>query len=167
MVDVTLGRSCSHASAMLAGRDDRLAPGTAAVGIARVEISAEFRANEQPLAAARMAADMGRSLRESQFRVEKRCVNPAPVVFVAHTSLTCTHEIAGGRLMSEIEKLTTLREKLVVRRRSLVESFQKAAPEGLTGDSITRIQSAIEAVDRAIEDEMSTHDARRRAVPVS
>ena len=69
--------------------------------------------------------------------------------------------------MNEIEKLTTLREKLVARRRSLVESLQKAAPERLTGDSIMRIQSAIEAVDRAIEDEMSTHDARRRAVPVS
>jgi hypothetical protein len=69
--------------------------------------------------------------------------------------------------MTEIEKLTTLREKLVAQRRSLVESFQKAAPERLTGDSISRIQSAIEAVDRAIEDEMSTHDARRRAVAVS
>jgi hypothetical protein len=69
--------------------------------------------------------------------------------------------------MTEIEKLTTLREKLVAQRRSLVESFQRAAPERLTGDSIMRIQSAIEAVDRAIEDEMSTHDARRRAVGVS
>ena len=69
--------------------------------------------------------------------------------------------------MTEIEKLTNLREKLVIRRRSLVEGFQKAAPERLTGDSILQVQSAIEAVDRAIEDEMSTHDARRRAVPVS
>lgn len=69
--------------------------------------------------------------------------------------------------MTEIEKLTHLREKLVIRRRSLVEGFQKAAPERLTGDSFLQIQSAIEAVDRAIEDEMSTHDTRRRAVPVS
>lgn len=69
--------------------------------------------------------------------------------------------------MTEIEKLTNLREKLVIRRRSLVEGFQKAAPERLTGDSILQVQSAIEAVDRAIEDEMSTHDTRRRAVPVS
>ena len=67
--------------------------------------------------------------------------------------------------MTEIEKLTNLREKLVVRRRSLVESFQRAAPERLSGDSVARIQSAIEAVDRAIADEMSTHDLRRRAVP--
>src|ERR1700735_3163878 len=43
---------------MFGGRDDRLAPGTAAVGIARIEISAEFRGNDQPLPAARMAADM-------------------------------------------------------------------------------------------------------------
>jgi hypothetical protein len=69
--------------------------------------------------------------------------------------------------VTEIEKLTNLREKLVIRRRSLVEGFQKAAPERLTGDSFLQIQSAIEAVDRAIEDEMSTHDTRRRAVPVS
>jgi hypothetical protein len=69
--------------------------------------------------------------------------------------------------VTEIEKLTTLREKLVARRRSLVESFQRAAPERFTGDSIVQIQSAIEAVDRAIEDEMSTHDTRRRPVPVS
>jgi hypothetical protein len=69
--------------------------------------------------------------------------------------------------VTEIEKLTNLREKLVIRRRSLVEGFQKTAPDRLTGDSITRIQSAIEAVDRAIEDERSTHDAWRRAVPIS
>ena len=69
--------------------------------------------------------------------------------------------------MTEIEKLTKLREKLVIRRRSLVEGFQKTAPDRLTGESITRIQSAIEAVDRALEDERSTHDARRRAVPIS
>jgi hypothetical protein len=69
--------------------------------------------------------------------------------------------------VTEIEKLTNLREKLVIRRRSLVEAFQKTAPDRLTGDSITRIQSAIEAVDRAIEDEMSTNSAWRRAAPVS
>ena len=69
--------------------------------------------------------------------------------------------------MTEIEKLTNLREKLVIRRRSIVDGFQKAAPDRLTGDSITQIQSAIEAVDRAIQDERSSHDAWRRAVPIS
>jgi hypothetical protein len=68
-------------------------------------------------------------------------------------------------IMTEIEKLTILRDKLVIRRRALVESFQRAAPERLTGDSIVQIQSAIEAVDRAISDEGSQIDSRRRAVP--
>ena len=63
----------------------------------------------------------------------------------------------------ELEKLTTLRKKLVSRRRALVESLHKVAPEQLSGDSIARIQSAIEAVDRAIEDE--SHSSSGRAVP--
>ena len=68
-------------------------------------------------------------------------------------------------IMTEIEKLTILRDKLVIRRRALVESFQRAAPDRLTGDSIVQIQNAIEAVDRATADEMSTQDSRRRAIP--
>jgi hypothetical protein len=63
----------------------------------------------------------------------------------------------------ELEKLTTLRKKLVSRRRALVESLHKVAPEQLSGDSIARIQSAIEAVDRAIEDE--SRSSSGRAVP--
>jgi hypothetical protein len=63
----------------------------------------------------------------------------------------------------ELEKLTTLRKKLVSRRRALVESLHKVAPEQLSGDSIARIQSAIEAVDRAIEAESSSSSGR--AVP--
>ena len=78
-----------------------------------------------------------------------------------------SHETVGEAIVTEIEKLTNLREKLVVRRRSLIASFQKAAPDRLTGHSITQIQSAIEAVDRAIQDERSGHDAWRRAVPNS
>jgi hypothetical protein len=88
-------------------------------------------------------------------------------VLVVHASLTLAHETVGERIVTEIEKLTNLREKLVIRRRSLVESFQEAAPDRLTGDAIVRIQGAIEAVDRAIDDERSTHEARRRAVPLS
>jgi len=67
--------------------------------------------------------------------------------------------------MTEIEKLNALRDKLVEKRRSLVGSLQKALPDQLTGESITRIQTAVEAVNKAIEDEMraeSTHEARRR-----
>jgi hypothetical protein len=69
--------------------------------------------------------------------------------------------------VTEIEKLTKVREKLVIRRRSLIEHFQRVDPERMTGDSIIQIQGAIDAVDRAIQDEASTQDARRRAVPVS
>ena len=72
--------------------------------------------------------------------------------------------------MTEIEKLRVLREKLIEKRRSLVASLQRAMPAQLTGESIVRIQSAVEAVNRAIEEEMradSVHDARRRAAPVS
>jgi|HubBroStandDraft_1064217.scaffolds.fasta_scaffold591864_2 hypothetical protein len=56
--------------------------------------------------------------------------------------------------MTEIDNLITLREKLIARRRALSASLQKASPEQLSGDSISRIQSAIDAVNRAIEDEM-------------
>jgi hypothetical protein len=55
--------------------------------------------------------------------------------------------------MTELDKLITLRRNLVSRRRVLVASLQNTAPEQLTGKSIARIQSAIEAVDRAIEEE--------------
>ena len=61
--------------------------------------------------------------------------------------------------MTEAEKLIALREKLVARRRALVESFRRASPEQLTGDAMTRIQSAIDAVDRAIEQEMRPESA--------
>ena len=71
--------------------------------------------------------------------------------------------------MTEVEKLISVREKFVIRRRSLVERFQRAEPDRLTGDSMMRIQGAIEAVDRAIEDEMSLQGqgARRRPAPGS
>jgi len=49
----------------------------------------------------------------------------------------------------ELEKLTTLRKKLVARRRALVESLHKVGPEQSSGDSLATIQSAIDAVDRA------------------
>lgn len=55
--------------------------------------------------------------------------------------------------MSETEKLTTLRDKLISKRRALAESLQKVPAQQLTGDSLARIQAGIDAVDRAIEDE--------------
>jgi len=63
--------------------------------------------------------------------------------------------------MSDIENLTTLRDKLLARRRTLVASLLRAAPEQLTGDAISRIQSAIEAVENAIEQESQGQSRER------
>ena len=55
--------------------------------------------------------------------------------------------------MTESKKLFVLRDKLVSRRREIVDSFQTASVELLNGDAVAQIQSAIDAVDRAIADE--------------
>lgn len=70
--------------------------------------------------------------------------------------------------MSETQKLTALRDKLVSRRRRLVDSLANTPAEQLTGESIARIQDAIDAIDRALIDEKNaeggaTDDSRRRA----
>lgn len=65
--------------------------------------------------------------------------------------------------MSEIENLTALRDNLVARRRTLVSSLLRAAPEQLTGDSISSLQSAIEAVGRAIDEESHISSRERRS----
>ena len=65
--------------------------------------------------------------------------------------------------MSDIENLTALRDKLLARRRTLVTSLLRAAPEQLTGDSISRVQSAIEAVGRALEEESHVISKERRS----
>jgi hypothetical protein len=72
--------------------------------------------------------------------------------------------------MTESKKLLALRNKLVSRRRTIVESFQSVSPQLLSGDAIARIQSAIDAVDRAIVDERraeSNFDESPRLVPAS
>jgi hypothetical protein len=55
--------------------------------------------------------------------------------------------------MPESNKLIVLRDKLVSRRRAIVESLQSASVELLTAEDISRIQSEINAVDRAIAEE--------------
>lgn len=55
--------------------------------------------------------------------------------------------------MTESKKLLVLRDKLVWRRREIVDSFQTASVELLNGDVVAQIQNAIDAVDRAIADE--------------
>jgi hypothetical protein len=67
--------------------------------------------------------------------------------------------------MTESKKLFVLRDKLVSRRREIVDSFQTAPVELLNGDAVAQIQSAIDAVDRAIADEKraesNSTDSRR------
>jgi hypothetical protein len=55
--------------------------------------------------------------------------------------------------MTESSKLSLLRDKLVRRRRAIVESFRVAPIEALDGDEIVQVQNEIDAVDRAIADE--------------
>jgi hypothetical protein len=55
--------------------------------------------------------------------------------------------------LTESKKLSLLRDKLVFRRREIVDSFQTASLELLNGDAVAQIQGAIDAVDRAIADE--------------
>jgi hypothetical protein len=97
----------------------------------------------------------------------KRRINWASVVLAWHVSLTLAHKAIGEWIVTVIEKWTKVREKRVIRRRALVERFQRVDPDRLTGESLTQIQSATEAVDMAIKDEISAQDARRRAVPAS
>jgi len=55
--------------------------------------------------------------------------------------------------MTEVEKLMRLRSKLVARRRMLVAALANADVAQLSGDAISRIQNAIEAVNGAITQE--------------
>ncbi|HEY3653640.1 MAG TPA: hypothetical protein VGL34_01525 [Steroidobacteraceae bacterium] len=55
--------------------------------------------------------------------------------------------------MPESNKLIVVRNKLVSRRRAIVESLQSASVELLAADDISRIQNEIDAVDRAIAEE--------------
>jgi len=52
--------------------------------------------------------------------------------------------------MTESKKLFVLREKLISRRREIVDSFQTASPELLNGNTVVQIQNAIDAVDRQL-----------------
>ncbi len=67
--------------------------------------------------------------------------------------------------MTESKKLFVLRDKLVSRRREIVDSYQTASVELLNGGDVAQIQSAIDAVDRAIADEKraesTSTDSRR------
>ena len=53
----------------------------------------------------------------------------------------------------EIRGLEALREKLVVRRRSIVSKMSDEKSDTLSGETFSKIQGAIVAVDHAIIDE--------------
>jgi hypothetical protein len=60
--------------------------------------------------------------------------------------------------MTESQKLSALRDKLIRRRRALVEGIQvegiQASANGqINGDDLVRIQNEIEAVERAMAEE--------------
>jgi hypothetical protein len=55
--------------------------------------------------------------------------------------------------MTESQKLSVLRDKLIRRRRALVEGLQAAATSQLNGDDLVRVQNEIEAVERAMAEE--------------
>jgi hypothetical protein len=55
--------------------------------------------------------------------------------------------------LTEIEKLTLLRDRLIRRRREIVEQLQTASFDQEGGDALARIQNAIDAAVKAIAEE--------------
>jgi len=55
--------------------------------------------------------------------------------------------------MTESQKLSALRDKLIRRRRVLVEGIQASIDGQLNGDDIVRVQNEIEAVETAMAEE--------------
>jgi type II secretory pathway predicted ATPase ExeA len=55
--------------------------------------------------------------------------------------------------MTESQKLSVLRDKLIRRRRALVEGIHATVTNDLDGDDLVRVQNEIEAVERAMAEE--------------
>ena len=55
--------------------------------------------------------------------------------------------------MTESQKLSVVRDKLIRRRRALVAGIQAAATSELNGDDLVRVQNEIDAVERAMAEE--------------
>jgi hypothetical protein len=55
--------------------------------------------------------------------------------------------------MTESQKLLVLRDKLIRRRRALVEGIQATVTAELDGDDLVRVQNEIEAVEKAMAEE--------------
>jgi hypothetical protein len=62
-------------------------------------------------------------------------------------------ELPLEKPMTEVKKLTVLHDKLIQRRREIVEHLQTANFDQQGGDDLARIQNTIEAVTKAIADE--------------
>jgi hypothetical protein len=68
--------------------------------------------------------------------------------------------------MTESQKLSILRDKLIRRRRSLVEGYQSSPTDPLSGDELVQVQNEIEAVDRALaEKNVPNFDSDHSLVP--
>ena len=52
--------------------------------------------------------------------------------------------------MTESQKLSVVRDRLIRRRRALVEGSQATGTGQLNGDDLVRVQNEIEAVERAM-----------------
>jgi hypothetical protein len=55
--------------------------------------------------------------------------------------------------MTESQKLSVLRDKLIRRRRALVEGIQANLTNQLNGDDLVQVQNEIEAVEKAMAEE--------------
>ena len=55
--------------------------------------------------------------------------------------------------MTESQKLSVFRDKLIRRRRALVEGIEAATGSQFNGDDLVRVQNEIEAVERAMAEE--------------
>jgi hypothetical protein len=62
-------------------------------------------------------------------------------------------ELLQEKPMTESQKLSALRDKLIHRRRALVEGIEASINGQLNGDDIVRVQNEIEAVERAMAEE--------------
>jgi hypothetical protein len=73
--------------------------------------------------------------------------------------------------MTESQKLIFLRQQLVRQRRVIVDGCKTSSPVLMNGADLKRIQDAIDAVDRAIADEMvmvvETKEGNLRRIPTA
>jgi hypothetical protein len=62
--------------------------------------------------------------------------------------------------VTESKKLTLLRDRLIRRRREIVEHLQTASLDQDSGDDLARVQNAIDAVVKAIAEEQYAETLR-------